>query len=541
MPASEESFNNNNAQEQQEQRGMSISRPAENGDHSPPSPSSTDKERTVSFNESRSARLLTPVEGQGRFVAKNLSQVFNSLDRRETDRTVPRQQQVQIVRKNTEKPPTRQVSPAGLQATVDSFRPRAVTAPVMTTKRRKEVNLEYKRKEIERREQREIEYANARAGQDESLDEQNDRTQNNKYRFAFKKNKIKENKEDFSQPKAMPRSSRKKMEGGVSPTRELSAQSAPTEDIEIAKLRNRSASASSNSDLKKKRTRRRRGRKTTGNGQDDGQVGELTMEEAINWIRQDAPIADVYDHEAHARIEKEHGCEVKIVNGTTYFTPSTERIQYGQTQSPSNDDFRSSQWSPEDGRFPDSNSASTQFSDRYDKNIYSQSAPLQPRIVKGENSTGHDYKAFGDKLRTIWAKKDAESKKNIWDELGTDKLASESVLSVIESEPKASVKPDRSIWSSPTIESNSSPPKPIRKPNVWEPRPQEQAGSFGFNSFEREASPVDYFNSTKFHPRMDVLSLDHRDDELSFHYDQANINSNMSSVPYSPLTRISSG
>jgi hypothetical protein len=36
----------------------------------------------------------------------------------------------------------------------------------MTTKRRKEVNLEYKRKEIERREQREIEYANARAGQD---------------------------------------------------------------------------------------------------------------------------------------------------------------------------------------------------------------------------------------------------------------------------------------------------------------------------------------------------------------------------------------
>jgi len=68
-----------------------------------------------------------------------------------------------------------------------------------------------------------------------------------------------------------------------------------------------------------------------------------------------------------------------------------------------------------------------------------------------------------------------------------------------------------------------------------------QAGSFGFNSFEREASPVDYFNSTKFHPRMDVLSLDHRDDELSFHYDQANINSNMSSVPYSPLTRISSG
>jgi hypothetical protein len=45
------------------------------------------------------------------------------------------------------------------------------------------------------------------------------------------------------------------------------------------------------------------------------------MEEAINWIRQDAPIADVYDHEAHARIEKEHGCEVKIVNGTTYFTP----------------------------------------------------------------------------------------------------------------------------------------------------------------------------------------------------------------------------
>lgn len=512
---------------------MSISRPAENGDHSPPSPSSTDKERTVSFNESRS--------GQGRFVAKNLSQVFNSLDRRETDRTVPRQQQVQIVRKNTEKPPTRQVSPAGLQATVDSFRPRAVTAPVMTTKRRKEVNLEYKRKEIERREQREIEYANARAGQDESLDEQNDRTQNNKYRFAFKKNKIKENKEDFSQPKAMPRSSRKKMEGGVSPTRELSAQSAPTEDIEIAKLRNRSASASSNSDLKKKRTRRRRGRKTTGNGQDDGQVGELTMEEAINWIRQDAPIADVYDHEAHARIEKEHGCEVKIVNGTTYFTPSTERIQYGQTQSPSNDDFRSSQWSPEDGRFPDSNSASTQFSDRYDKNIYSQSAPLQPRIVKGENSTGHDYKAFGDKLRTIWAKKDAESKKNIWDELGTDKLASESVLSVIESEPKASVKPDRSIWSSPTIESNSSPPKPIRKPNVWEPRPQEQAGSFGFNSFEREASPVDYFNSTKFHPRMDVLSLDHRDDELSFHYDQANINSNMSSVPYSPLTRISSG
>lgn len=58
-----------------------------------------------------------------------------------------------------------------------------------------------------------------------------------------------------------------------------------------------------------------------GNGQDDGQVGELTMEEAINWIRQDQPIADVYDHEAHARIEKEHGCEVKIVNGTTYFTP----------------------------------------------------------------------------------------------------------------------------------------------------------------------------------------------------------------------------
>jgi hypothetical protein len=41
--------------------------------------------------------------------------------------------------------------------------------------------------------------------------------------------------------------------------------SAPTEDHEIAKLRNRSASASSNSDLKKKRTRRRRGRKTTGN------------------------------------------------------------------------------------------------------------------------------------------------------------------------------------------------------------------------------------------------------------------------------------
>ena len=71
--------------------------------------------------------------------------------------------------------------------------------------------------------------------------------------------------------------------------------------------------------------------------------------------------------------------------------------------------------------------------------------------------------------------------------------------------------------------------------------PLVQAGSFGFNSFEREASPVDYFNSTKFHPRMDVLSLDHRDDELSFHYDQANINSNMSSVPYSPLTRISSG
>ena len=58
------------------------------------------------------------------------------------------------------------MSPAGLQAAVDSFRPRAVTAPVMTTKRRKEVNLEYKRKEIERREQREIEYANARAGQD---------------------------------------------------------------------------------------------------------------------------------------------------------------------------------------------------------------------------------------------------------------------------------------------------------------------------------------------------------------------------------------
>jgi hypothetical protein len=67
MPASEESFNNNNAQEQQEQRGMSISRPAENGDHSPPSPSSTDKERTVSFNESRSgngeflSRLSPPV------------------------------------------------------------------------------------------------------------------------------------------------------------------------------------------------------------------------------------------------------------------------------------------------------------------------------------------------------------------------------------------------------------------------------------------------------------------------------------------------
>ena len=41
---------------------------------------------------------------------------------------------------------------------------------------------------------------------------------------------------------------------------------------------------------------------------------------------------------------------------------------------------------------------------------------------------------------------------------------------------------------------------------------------------------------------MDVLSLDTRDnDELSFHYDQANINSNLSSVPYSPLTRISSG
>ena len=45
-----------------------------------------------------------------------------------------------------------------------SFRPRAVTAPSMTTKRRKEVNLDYKRKENERREQREIEYANARAG-----------------------------------------------------------------------------------------------------------------------------------------------------------------------------------------------------------------------------------------------------------------------------------------------------------------------------------------------------------------------------------------
>lgn len=53
-----------------------------------------------------------------------------------------------------------------MQVAVDSFRPRAVTAPVMTTKRRKDVNLEYKRKENERREQREIEYANARTGQD---------------------------------------------------------------------------------------------------------------------------------------------------------------------------------------------------------------------------------------------------------------------------------------------------------------------------------------------------------------------------------------
>jgi len=84
--------------------------------------------------------------------------------------------------------------------------------------------------------------------------------------------------------------------------------------------------------------------------------------------------------------------EKKRLNKPLYFgfekllyLSSTDRMQYGQAQSASNDDFRSSQWSPEDGRYPESNSASTQFADRYEKNIYSQSAPLQPRIVKVES------------------------------------------------------------------------------------------------------------------------------------------------------------
>lgn len=537
-----ESFNNNNAQEgtpnNEHATGDSggsspTSVTAPEVQHSPQG--STAKHRTVSFNEGRSGN------------------VFNSLDRRDSDRTVPRQQQVQISRKLTEKTPTRQavspVAPVQVDNYIDNFRSRAATAPAMSTKRRKDCNPEHKRKEYERREQREIEYANARAGQDESLDEQPEKVQN-KYRFAFKKNKNKEigSKDDISQPKAMPRSIRKKVDGGSTPPRESAAQSAPTDDHEIAKLRNRSASASSNSDLKKKRTRRRRGRKTPG-AQEDGQVEQLTMEEAINWIRQDTAV-DVYDLEAHARIEKEHGCEVKIVNGTTYFTPaSNDRSTniYGAVQNHQGNGSNDQQWSPSDEAASfDSRSGNSQFViegyAKNSKNFYSQSAPINSRGVKQEDENAeHNYKLLGDKLRTIWA-----NDKKTWDELGTDKLANESVLSVIDSEPKRSAVPDRSIWAAgkPAGQQEStvtaSEPKPIR-PNVWEPRSHEQSSSFGFNSFEREASPIDYFNSPKFHPGMGGLTLDNRQtDEDAFlaNYDPSNLNN----ILYSPLsTRISSG
>jgi len=397
------------------------------------SPSASSRPRDINVTNGNRAARFKPEEGHGRFVAKNLSQVFDSYDltRRGEDRKIPRQARPTILRKEIveKKKIFGGENSVEIGSTNTEFRDRSQTAPILLRRHRERNNMTIEHKDNNNTEDSQDELV----GVIEMPKTHSETKKPQKHRFPFKKNREKENgtKDESSISKS--RARRARAEGQITPNKgEYTSQS------DGGTLRNRSSSSVSASTERRRRTRRRRGNRKSGSNTGlDTEMDQMSLEEALFALSADKS-ADTREGQTWHENLGDENLQCQVINGTTYFTPVNQNktkesdqsggpmsLPNGTTFGEYEDDYRS-YGSPSSGSMRVS-TATSGYAESSASGMYtlaveefkprnpelrrqiSQSEPMGSRSVKNDGQPSYSSEKLRAQLKEIWVQ--TESKK----------------------------------------------------------------------------------------------------------------------------------
>jgi len=402
------------------------------------SAASRPRDIAIATNGNRAARFK-PEEGHGRFVAKNLSQVFDSYDltRRGEDRKIPRQARPTILRKEiVEKKKVlggENISSVEIGNTNGNteFRDRSQTAPILLRRNHnRERNNMNNNITIEQKDNNNTEDSQDElVGVIEMPKTHSETKKPQKHRFPFKKNREKENgiKDESSISKS--RARRARAEGQITPN----SKGEYTSQSDGGTLRARSSSTVSASTERRRRTRRRRGNRKSGSNTGlDAEMDQMSLEEALFALSADKSADNREGQTWHENLGDEN-LQCQVINGTTYFTPVNQNktkesdqscgpmsLPNGTTFGEYEDDYRS-YGSPSSGSIRVS-TATSGYAESSASGMYtlaveefkprrqiSQSEPMGSRSVKNDGQPSYSSEKLRAQLKEIWVQ--TESKK----------------------------------------------------------------------------------------------------------------------------------